>query len=96
LLNWIYNAVIGRMVLAFVAVLGGALIAEAQSGGNATGIEKFFPVVYALLGGLVSGAIQYGAIRQTIRDHDRRISEARDLAGKAHDKLGDHVDAWHR
>jgi hypothetical protein len=40
--------------------------------------------------------VQWGAVRQAIKDHDRRISEAHDLAGKAHDRMNSHVEAWHR
>ena len=85
--RWIASAVIGRMVFALAVVLTVAVVARAAEDHEAHGLAAYWPLVYALLGGLVSGAIQYGAVRQTIRDHDRRITEARDLAGKAHDRL---------
>jgi hypothetical protein len=88
------GAVVGRMAFALVVTLVVAVVAQAQSGSG--GSERYYPVLYALLGGLVSGAVQWGAVRQAIKDHDRRIIEAHDLAGKAHDRMNSHVEAWHR
>lgn len=85
--HWIAQAVIGRMVFALAVTLSVAVAAAAQSHPEADPVDRYWPIVYAIVGGLISGAVQYGAVRQTIRDHDRRISEARDLAGKAHDRL---------
>jgi hypothetical protein len=84
------------MLLAFVVALTLAVVAKAADGDDIHGVAQYWPIIYALLGGLVSGAIQYGAVRQTLRDHDRRIAEVHDLAQRADAKVGSHVDAWHR
>jgi hypothetical protein len=85
------------MVFALGVTLFVAVVAQAGDGeDHGSGIAQYWPIIYALLGGLVSGAIQYGAVRQTLRDHDRRIAEVHDLAQRADAKVGSHVDAWHR
>lgn len=85
------------MAVAFVVALALAITAQAgDESGDIHGAAQYWPIIYALLGGLVSGAIQYGAVKQTLRDHDRRITEAHALALRADDKMGTHIDAWHR
>lgn len=90
--------VIRQMLLAFFVALALAVVAKAGETHDTAvdGVAQYWPIIYALLGGLVSGAIQYGAVKQTLRDHDRRIAEAHALAQRADDKMGTHVDAWHR
>ena len=91
------EAVVGRMAFALAVTLGVAVVAQAAEGdADLHGVAQYWPIIYALLGGLVSGAIQYGAVRQTLRDHDRRIAEVHDLAQRADGKMSSHVDAWHR
>lgn len=98
LLRSVAQAVIGRMVFALAVTLAVAMIAQASEQHDQLehGVAQYWPIIYAMLGGLVSGAIQFGAVRQTLKDHDRRISDAHSLAQRADDRMGTHIDAWHR
>ena len=92
----ISRAVIGRMAVAFVAALLVAIAAQAASEPDSSAFVRFQPIAFALLGGLVSGAIQWGAVRQTIREHERRIEEVGAVARRADERMATHIDAWHR
>lgn len=95
-LLWLADRVVARMVWVFMGALSVTVVARAaEDNVRMATLDSLFPILYALLGGLVAGAIQWGAVRQQLRDLSRRVSENERVASDAHKRVSEHVDRWH-